>query len=110
MCGSTTLKIRGEKIMTIEIQSVKFDASLQLTQFIETKLSKLERLLDKITTAEVVLKLDKDIEHGNKVVLITILVPGDKLFAERKSKSFEEATDDCIDALKKQIEKYKDKQ
>ncbi len=96
--------------MNIEIQSVKFDASQQLTQFIEAKLSKLERLLDKITDVEVTLKLDKNIEQGNKVVLINILVPGGTLFAERQSKSFEEATDECVDALKKQIGKYKEKE
>ncbi len=94
--------------MVVKIQSVKFDASTQLQEFINTKLSKLDRLLDKIIDAEVTLKLDKDQDHGNKVVHITLNVPGYNLFAERQEKSFEEATDGCVDALKKQISKYKD--
>ncbi|MEG1635664.1 MAG: ribosome-associated translation inhibitor RaiA, partial [Rikenellaceae bacterium] len=93
--------------MNIKIQSVKFNADQKLLAFIEAKLSKLERISDKITSTEVTLKLDKDVEHGNKVATITLVVPGDTLVAEHKSKSFEESVDECTDALKKQLEKYK---
>ncbi|MFI3314624.1 MAG: ribosome-associated translation inhibitor RaiA [Rikenellaceae bacterium] len=95
--------------MNIKIQSLKFDADSKLIEFTENKLSKLERFSDKIVDVEVIFKLDKDVEHGNKVTTITLSVPGDKLVAEHQSKTFEEGVDSTVDALKKQIEKYKTK-
>ena len=37
------------------------------------------------------------------------MLKGNDLFASKVSKSFEESTDEAIDALKKQLEKYKGK-
>ncbi len=95
--------------MTVQIQSVKFDATEQLLAFVEGKLVKLDKFFDKIVSADVFLKLDKDHEHGNKVVTITLLLPGEELVAEARSRYFEEATDECVDALKIQIQKHKDR-
>lgn len=95
--------------MNVKIQSIRFDADKKLLDFIEAKLNKLERFTDKATSTEVTLKLDKNDEQGNKIALIEIEVPGESLVAERQSKSFEESVDLCIDALKKQLGKYKDK-
>ena len=88
---------------------VKFDADKKLQDFIQEKLSKLDRFLERAVNADVILKLDKDDDHGNKVATINIEIPGGNLVAERHGKSFEEAVDLCIDAIKKQNEKYKDK-
>ena len=93
--------------MNVQIQSVKFDADKQLIGFVEAKMAKLDRFADNSTSAEVILKLDKDNEKGNKVATITLRVPGEEMVAERKAKSFEEAVDESIDAIKKQIEKAK---
>ncbi len=95
--------------MNVQIQSVKFDADKKLIDFVEAKMAKLDRFADNSTGADVILKLDKDNEKGNKVATITLRIPGDDLVAERQAKSFEEAVDEAIDALKKQIEKAKDK-
>lgn len=95
--------------MNVKIQSVKFDADKKLTDFVEHKLSKLDRLFERIVDAEVILKLDKNYEQGNKVAIVKVEVPGDVLTAERQCKSFEEAVDQCLDAIKKQIEKHKEK-
>ncbi|MBE6201170.1 MAG: ribosome-associated translation inhibitor RaiA [Tidjanibacter sp.] len=95
--------------MNVKIQSVKFDADKKLIEFIENKMAKLERFVDRTTGAEVILKIDKDPEQGNKVATIKIEVPTETLVAEHQSKSFEEAVDEAIDALKKQLEKHKDK-
>jgi len=40
---------------------------------------------------------------------VKILIPGSELFAKKESKSFEESIDLAIDAIKKQIEKAKNK-
>ena len=95
--------------MNVKIQSVKFDADKKLIDFIESKMDKLDRFVERATSAEVILKLDKDPEQGNKVATIKIEVPTETLVAEHQSKSFEEAVDEAIDALKKQLEKHKDK-
>ena len=96
-------------IMEINIQTVKFDADSRLVEFVEKKLSKLERFAERATGADVVLKLDKDTEKGNKVVNITVHVPGGDLMTEQRAKSFEEAVDDALDVLKRQAEKNKEK-
>lgn len=95
--------------MNVKIQSVKFDADKKLIEFIEGKMAKLERFVERPTSVEVILKLDKDPEQGNKVATIKLEVPTDTIVAEHQSKSFEEAVDGAIDAVKKQLEKHKDK-
>ena len=95
--------------MNVKIKSVKFDADKKLIEFFENKMAKLERFVDRTTGAEVILKIDKDPEQGNKVATIKVDVPTETLVAEHQSKSFEEAVDEAIDALKKQLEKHKEK-
>ena len=95
--------------MNIKIQSIKFDADKKLTDFIEKKVSKLERYFDNIVDAEVFLRLENSQELDNKMAEIRLKVPGSELFAQRQSKTFEEAVDDSIDELKIQIQKHKDK-
>ena len=92
--------------MNVQIQSVKFDADKKLIEFVENKMSKLARFA---TGAEVILKLDKDFEKGNKVATITLHMPGEDMVAEHRARAFEEAIDEAIDALKRQIEKFKEK-
>lgn len=94
--------------MNIQIQSVKFDADQKLLDFVEHKVGKLDRMIDNSTGAEVTLKLDKDDDLGNKVAVLKLAVPGTELIAERRSKTFEESIDMCVDALKRQIERYKE--
>ncbi|MCD7963529.1 MAG: ribosome-associated translation inhibitor RaiA [Rikenellaceae bacterium] len=95
--------------MDIKIQSVKFDADQKLIAFIEEKINKLSRYSDDIISAEVFLKLDKDVENGNKVATIKLLVKGEDLVAERQCKFFEESVDLGVDAIRKQLEKHKSK-
>ncbi len=95
--------------MKLQIQSVKFDADKKLVEFVEHKMAKLDRFADRATGAEVILKLDKDDDQGNKVATVTLKIPGNDLVAERRARSFEEAVDLTVDALKRQIEKTKDR-
>lgn len=95
--------------MNVKIQSVKFDADKKLIDFVNAKMAKLERFAEKAVAADVIMKLDKDHEKGNKVATIKLSMPGDDLVADARSKSFEESVDESIDALKKQIEKYKER-
>ena len=95
--------------MNVQIQSVKFDADKKLLEFVENKMAKLDRFADRSTGAEVVMKLDKAHDRGNKVATITLHMPGEDLVADHRSKSFEESVDEAIDALKRQLEKFKGK-
>ncbi len=91
--------------MNVQIQSVKFDADKKLIDFVESKIAKLERFAERSTGVEVILKLDKDNDKGNKVASMNLRMPGGDLFAERRAKSFEEAFDLSLDAIRKQLDK-----
>ena len=93
--------------MTVQIQSVKFDAGKQLIEFIEKKLAKLDRFAENAMGADVILKLDKDNEKGNKIAVITLHIPGGDLRVEEQARTFEEAIDNSLDVMKRQIEKAK---
>ena len=94
--------------MDIKIQSLKFDASKQLIEFIEKKLSRLERFAENPTGVDVVLRLEKDDEKGNKVALVTLHVPGGDILTEQRARTFEEAIDEALDVIKRQIEKRRE--
>ncbi len=96
--------------MEIKIQSVHFDADVKLVSFIEQKVKKLDQFFDNIIGAEVVLKLDKSDDSQNKVADIRILIPGNDLFSKKQAKTFEEAVDLSVDALRQQLIKSKEKQ
>lgn len=93
----------------MQIQSVKFDADTRLVEFVNAKMAKLDRFAERSTGADVILKLDKDVEKGNKIATISLYMPGEELVATHQARSFEEAIDEAIDALKHQIEKFKAK-
>ena len=93
--------------MNVNIQTVKFDADKRLVEFVEHKMAKMDRFAERSTGADVVLKLDKDFDKGNTVATITLHMPGNDLISEQRAKTFEEAIDLAIDALKRQNEKLK---
>jgi putative sigma-54 modulation protein len=95
--------------MNVQIHSVRFDADKKLIDFVHQKLGKLSQIGEDIVNAEVYLRLDKDQERENKISEIKLDLTGKPLFARKQSKSFEEATDGAINALKKQITKHKQK-
>lgn len=96
--------------MNITINAVKFRLSEELEQFINEKVSKLGRLAPDAIGAEVTLKVDKPSADINKTADIRLLVKGYDLFASKQGSSFEESVVECIDAIKVQIEKHKEKQ
>jgi putative sigma-54 modulation protein len=96
--------------MNIRIKAVKFDADSKLEDFIQKKVSKLGRFFDDIITAEVFLKLENTPDLENKIVEVKLDIPGSDLFARKQTRSFEESTDEVVDALKQQILKHKEKQ
>lgn len=95
--------------MEIKIQSIHFDATEKLQDFIEKKVAKLEKTFEDIKTAEVQLKVVKPATAQNKETSLTVSVPGQTLFVEKTCDTFEEGVDLCVDAMKVQLTKYKEK-
>ncbi len=95
--------------MNIQVQAIHFKADQKLINFVNEKVNKLENIFDQIISSEVFLRIDKTQEKENKIAEVKILIPGKELFARKKCKSFEEAADLAVDALKKQVGKFKEK-
>ena len=95
--------------MEIRIQSIHFDASEQLRAFIEKKVSKLEKYFEDIKKVEVSLKVVKPETAENKEAGIQVLVPNNEFYASKVCDTFEEAIDLDVEALEKQLVKYKEK-
>jgi putative sigma-54 modulation protein len=95
--------------MQVNVQSIHFDADVKLVEFVEQKVSKLDQFYDHLIEGDVYLRLDKSDVKENKVAEIKISMPGRELFARKQCKSFEEAADHAVEALRKQIRKHKPK-
>ena len=93
--------------MDTQINAVHFKADQKLLKFIQEKLNKLEQFNDQIVSAEVFLRLENDRDKENKIAEIKLHVPGKDLFAKKQCKSFEEAADVVVEALRRQIMKDK---
>ncbi len=95
--------------MDIKVNSVNFTADQKLITFVNDKVNKLQLFFDNIIASEVFLRVDKDQEKENKLAEIKILLPGKELFAKKQCKTFEEATDLAVEALRRQVKKHKGK-
>ncbi len=95
--------------MKLNMHSIHFDADVKLLDFIQKKLDKLETFYDQIVDGEVFLRLNNS-KVENKTVEIKLNIPGNQLFAKEEAKTFEEATDQAAEALRRQLRKFKVKQ
>lgn len=96
--------------MEIKIQSIHFDATDQLKAFIEKKVAKLAKAYEGIRNVEVQLKVVKPATALNKEADITVSVPGSTVYVDKVCDTFEESIDQCVDSLKVQLTKLKEKQ
>src|ERR1700759_5545173 len=98
-------------IMNVNIQTVRFDADVRLTETIRRKLAKLDTFHDRIITVDVFLKLDNVVHTiKDKIAEIRVHVPKHHFFVKCSSKSFEESFDSAFESLVNQVKKKKDKQ
>ena len=95
--------------MNIKINSVHFKADGKLETFIKERLQKMVSIYEGIIGSEVILKLENTESRDNKMVEIKLIIRGYNLFAKKQARSFEEATDQATEALKKQLIKHKEK-
>ncbi len=96
--------------MNINVNAIHFTADQKLVDFAVKKTSKLDTFFEGIISAEVILKVEKPEIANNKIAEIKISIPAnDYLFAKKQADTFEEAIDQSVDALKKQLAKFKEK-
>jgi|SRR5574344_113546 putative sigma-54 modulation protein len=95
--------------MELNIQAIKFDATAKLQSFILKRMEKLDRFYEGISTIDVTLKVIKPETSANKAATIKLSAPHLELFAEKIADSFEQAIDECAEALQKQLIKAKEK-
>jgi len=96
--------------MKVRTQSVNFNADSSLLQFIETRVTALEKFHDKIVGAEVFLKVQKTSDKENKITEIKMHIPGSELMVKKQTKTFEEGVTAAVESLKRQLKKSKEKQ
>jgi ribosome hibernation promoting factor len=98
-------------IMTVNIQTVHFEADGKLLDYINRKMEKLSNFHDRIIKVDVFLKLDNIVHNiKDKIAEIRVHVPRHQLFVKATSKSFESSFDDAFDSIVNQIKKKKQKQ
>lgn len=96
--------------MTVNIQSVGFSADQKLLTLIQEKCNKLSKFFNRITEANVYLKLESNSSSMNdKKVELTISVPNKLLVAKSEDKVFEVALDNVSTSMERQLKKYKEK-
>ncbi|PKP22475.1 MAG: ribosomal subunit interface protein [Bacteroidetes bacterium HGW-Bacteroidetes-21] len=95
--------------MNIKIHTLHFNADKKLEDLIESKVGKIIQRNEDVISADVTLRLEKSQDMDNKVAEIKIEIPGNDLYARKQSKSFEEAADIAVEAIRRQLKKYKEK-
>jgi putative sigma-54 modulation protein len=94
--------------MKVNITSVHFKTDKKLEDFIERKVNKLSNTYDGVLGTEVTLKVENAETRENKIAEIKVSIRGQHLFAKKQSKTFVEATDTAVEALRRQLTKHKE--
>jgi putative sigma-54 modulation protein len=89
---------------------VHFKADQKLESFISEKLRKIFNINDAIIGFAVTMKLENTERQENKTVEIRAKIRGNDAMAHKTAKTFEEAADYVVTALKKQLIKAKEKE
>ena len=95
--------------MQVNINSVHFKADKKLVAFVNEKVEKLSSLYEGVIGSDVTLKLENSEFPDNKIAEIRLFIRGNDLYAKKQCKTFEEAADTAVDALRRQIFRHKSK-
>ena len=96
--------------MEVKIQSIHFDATEKLQAFVVKKMAQVENTYKQPHLTEVQLKVVKPATALNKQACVTVGVTGKDLYVEKTCDTFEESIDQCVESLKVQLTKFKEKQ
>lgn len=96
--------------MDVRIQAIHFEIADRLTDFVNKKIDKLTRRYPEVNTVEVNLRLIKPETALNKEAVIQIVTPQHPdAVATKVADTFEEAVDLALEAVERQLGKYKEK-
>ena len=94
--------------MKWDIQTVGFHAKDELLETTKESVEKLEKYYSPIIGAEIYLKLQYDDQKENKKVEIKLNIPGEDVFGEDQSDTFEHSLHSAVDKVKRQLVKRKE--
>jgi len=95
--------------MKINIQGIGVSPRQDLQEMINDKLTKLDRLSDRITEAKVTLRVEKAETHDNKIMEVRLGLPGNDIFVKKHGDSFEELVQKTTDVLSRELKEWKEK-
>ncbi len=97
--------------MQVQVTARHFRANDELHAYVTERVEKLERYYDGITNARVVLETSSVQRNGSPLCAaeITLNVYRQILAAREEAGSHEDAVNQCIGNLKRQVKRYKDK-
>lgn len=93
--------------MHIQITARQFHASQRLHEYARKKIERLSKYYDGITGVRVTMSKDGQPEVNQ--VEMSASVHRQQLVASAEGSTHEEAVDECVDRLKRQVVRYKDK-
>lgn len=91
--------------MQVNITGHQLELTPALTEFVQSKLQKLERHSDSITTIQVTLSVEKQ----RQIAEATLHIAGGDLHASHQNDDMYAAVDGLMDKLDRQILKHKEK-
>lgn len=92
--------------MQLNISGHHLDITESIRDYVTSKLSRLEKHYDRITSTNVILSVDKLVQKAEA----TIHVSGGEIFADSQHEDLYAAIDGLADKLDRQLIKYKEKQ
>ena len=93
--------------MEFKLQTLHFNATEKLVAYIDKKVAKLEKYED-IVRCELTLKVVKPESARNKEANIHVALAGRTLHAEKVADTFEEAVDQCVDVVRRELSEMKE--
>lgn len=95
--------------MKINLQSLKFTARKSLVDFVNEKVSKLEKFDDRIISAEVSLYVQDGKHIDNKACDIRLIIPGNDLIVKRAGTTFESSVLSSVETLQNMLNRKREK-
>ena len=90
--------------MKLNTQAVNFEIANRLEQHIAKKTKRYEKLLTPSAEMDIRMTVVKPETNLNKEVTIRITGIGAELFAQKTCDTFEQAIDECLEAIDRQLE------
>jgi putative sigma-54 modulation protein len=94
--------------MTVNFQYVGVDVSETLSAFTEEKLEKLTDKFEFLISAQVYFKHDDKDHDAGKICNIELSLPGPRIFAKSSEQNYEQAVNETISDLTRQLKKRKE--